>query len=251
DTMKRTPCRLGSTGGVGGTVNVALKEMRSSSAAPPSFVSVSLCLIIRGPVLLHGSQASPRPSPSTSSCPPLATAAQLSWTSHTVSPSPSGEIGPVSGGQAALDPVQLSSMAGRHTCVAGSSRSGGQAALDPVQRSTASQRSALVRQTAVDGAKASAGQTALEPVHRSATSQIPALERQSVPDGSNRHNGEQQSPPTRLPSSHCSPNSTTVFPQIAAAGVAPNARRPTNATAPTSSDLGKRMFFVCDASTIP
>src|SRR5262252_5391977 len=93
-------------------------------------------------VLLHGSHASPRPSPSTSACPGLATVGQLSCASQVPSPSLSAE--PVSAGQLSLEPVQVSATsqtpaAERHTVLADFFTSLGQRSVAPLQTSATSQ----------------------------------------------------------------------------------------------------------------
>src|SRR4029453_11728875 len=141
-----------------------------------------------------------------------------------------------SAGQAALVPEQLSAMshplvASRQGVVAGANPSGGPALLVPSQFSTTSQAPALGRHGPVRFT--SGGHVALLPVHVSAWSHMPAAGRQVAPwlpagcvhapaplqtsrvqalgssaqgelADSKVHVGEQQSPLTVLPSSHCS-----------------------------------------------
>src|SRR4051812_41029422 len=98
-----------------------------------------------GSVLVHGSQASPRVSPSLSSCDGSDTSGQSSAPSQRPSPSASGW--PVSAGHDALVPVQFSATS--HT---------------PVED----------RQTVPLAANPSVGHVPDEPVQLSATSQRPA-----------------------------------------------------------------------------
>src|SRR5207249_1642060 len=128
-----------------------------------------------------------------------------------------------SAGQSLETPSQLSAMshdpaAGRQTAVL--FWSAGQAPSEPVQNSAASQAPAAARHWEVEGLKASAGQAALVPVQNSATSHGPAAPRHIVVEGSIRQLEEQQSPSSRLPSSHSSPASRWPLPQHAPAMVA-------------------------------
>src|SRR5262249_60459919 len=115
----------------------------ASPAGARSLVSVSFTLSWPvGTMLVHGSQASPRPSPSASACDGFGMESQLSSASHTVSPSVSGC--PVSAGQLALVPVQLSGRAqllaaGRQTGEEGADASAGHALAPPSPPSAASQ----------------------------------------------------------------------------------------------------------------
>jgi hypothetical protein len=72
--------------------------------------------------------------------------------------------------------------------VAGDTTSAGQAALDPVHVSSGSQTSSEPdRQTNDDGWKASVGQSLLTPSQLSAMSQAPAATRQTNPFGRDAH----------------------------------------------------------------
>src|SRR5207244_3217224 len=82
------------------------------------------------------------------------------------------------------------------------------------QLSATSQSSAAGRHSSV--LLASAGQVPLSPGHVSGRSQGPAASRQTTLASSNWQAGSQQSPLCRLPSSHCSPGSTTPFPHATA-----------------------------------
>jgi hypothetical protein len=108
---------------------------------------------------------------------------QLSATSHTVSPSVSGDVASV--GQAALEPVHCSTRshapaAERQTVLDGANAFAGHAEPLPVQLSATSHTPAELRQTVLDEAKPSPGQFAEEPVQVSATSQMPTELRQTV-----------------------------------------------------------------------
>jgi hypothetical protein len=154
-------------------------------------------------------------------------------------------VASTSDGQAGLAPVQVSARshgpaAARQVVVAAAKPSAGQALLVPSQLSATSQAPAAGRQTPVRFV--SAGQVVAVPEQVSAWSQEPAAARQVVPafpagwvqappplqtsrvqgllslahaasTASNRHVAEQQSPPTVLPSSHCSAPVTTPLPQ--------------------------------------
>src|SRR5581483_5262886 len=128
-------------------------------------------------------------------------------------------------GQSPLVPVQNSAAShgavdGRHTVVAGLKASAGHVAAVPVQNSATSQEPVAPRHWNDDGLKPSAGHLGLEPVQNSATSHGPAAGRHIVVDDSSLHFEEQQSPSSRLPSSHSSPGSSTPLPQHAPAIVA-------------------------------
>src|SRR5262245_7225786 len=176
----------------------------------------------------------------------LLTPSQLSATSHAPVAGRHTPVRFTSGGQLLLLPSQVSATshipaAPRQVVPAGAGRSGGQLLLAPSQLSVASQPPAAARHGAV--LFASAGQAVEVPVQVSATSQGPAaglhtapafpgacwqvpvaLQRSRVqgllslvhalPPGSNWQVGEQQSPATWLPSSHCSPADTTWSPQM-------------------------------------
>src|SRR5262245_33888946 len=136
--------------------------------------------------------------------------------SHTSTAARQSAVLFASAGQVGWMPSQLSSRsqspaAGRQTvpAVAGSV-SGGQVLLTPSQDSAPSQSPPDGRHTAV--LLASTGHEPLDPVQVSAVSQTPADARQTVVAASKVHVGEQQSPATPLPSSHCSPGSTTPLP---------------------------------------
>src|SRR5947199_7466033 len=111
-------------------------------------------------MLLHGSQASPLPSLSASSCPGFQTCLQLSDASQTPSLSMSGT--PTSAGQAGLLPSQVSA--------------GSQVLVE-------------ARQPRPFGRKASAGQLTLDPSQFSAMSQPPAAGRHTVLEGSREPRG--------------------------------------------------------------
>src|SRR5439155_24986423 len=95
--------------------------------------------------------------------------------------------------------------------------SAGQVVLVPVQLSARSHSLIAARHTVPADASPSAGQVLLEPVQVSATSQAPADARHCVPAAVNVQSVLQQSPlvPLLAPSSHCSPPSTSPFPQPA------------------------------------
>ena len=83
----------------------------SSPGAVNSFVTITFGLVAKVPPLntfVHGSQTSPVPSLSPSSCPGSAIVGQSSSASQVPSPSPSGS--PLSAGHEALDPVHASAM---------------------------------------------------------------------------------------------------------------------------------------------
>src|SRR5579885_3536400 len=200
----RTPLATASIAGVVGTlVRVPRKLSPSSPGGVSSFVSFSFGRLANtGTMLLQGSQASPRPSPSLSVCEVLATAGQLSQPSPTPSPSVSWKV---SGGQVLLVPSQTSGTshtpwAARHTVPAGRTASAGQTpvllasagqvGLAPSQTSATSQGPAAGRQTVPDGWKPSAGQAALVPVQVSATSHGPAAGRHTVVGGANASAGQ-------------------------------------------------------------
>src|SRR5437667_361243 len=135
-------------------------------------------------MLLHGSQASPLPSPSASSCPGFATFLQLSALSQR--PSPSMSMTPVSAGHVALAPSHVSAgsqlpVDARQTNPFGRIASAGQLTLEPSQFSATSQPPVCGRQTVVLGWKASLGQLGPVPVQVSSTSQSPAAGRQTAP----------------------------------------------------------------------
>src|SRR5262245_29854058 len=193
-SRKRTPLATGSTVGVSGTeVKKPLKLSLSSPAGARSLVRVSFALSWPvGTMLVHGSQASPRRSPSALACEVLGIAWQLSMASHTVSPSVSGN--PESAGQAGLEPVQLSARShvlaeGRHTVPEGANASGGQVLLTPLQLSATSQRPATPRQTAVLFASGGQAWPAV-PEQLSAGSQSPAEARHCVPLGATTSAGQ-------------------------------------------------------------
>src|SRR5581483_8282557 len=183
----RTPLATASiAGGVGTFVRVPRKLRPSSPAGVSSFVSFSFGRLANtGTMLVQGSQASPRPSPSLSVCEALATAGQLSQPSPTPSPSVSWKV---SGGQVLVVPSQTSGTshtpwAARHTVPAGRTASAGQSSWMPSQASATSHGPAAGRQTVPDGSKPSAGHAALVPVQVSATSHGPAAGRQTVVGG--------------------------------------------------------------------
>src|SRR5262245_47832377 len=174
---KRTPLVSGSIVGVFGiAVKKLLKLSLSSVAGSWSLVSVSFCLLgTVGTMLVHGSHASPNGSLSLLTCEGLGMETQLSIASHTVSASVSGC--PVSAGQLALEPVQVSAMSqvpaeGRHTVEDEAKPSAGQLSVRPLQRSATAQTPAEARQTAV--LLASGGQPLFTPSQFSARSQTPA-----------------------------------------------------------------------------
>src|SRR5579885_1229277 len=190
----RTPLATASIAGVVGTlVRVPRKLSPSSPGGVSSFVSFSFGRLANtGTMLLQGSQASPRPSPSLSVCEVLATAGQLSQPSPTPSPSVSWKV---SGGQVLLVPSQTSGTshtpwAARHTVPAGRTASAGQSSWMPSQVSATSHGPAAGRHTVVGGANASAGQLALVPVQSSATSQGPTAGRQTVSGPANWSGGQ-------------------------------------------------------------
>src|SRR5439155_15925905 len=118
-------------------------------------------------------------------------------------------------GQVPLAPVHFSSGShspaeGRHTVLAFPAACT-QAARMPSHRSVV-QGLPSSEHGVPDRDFASTGQVPLAPVHVSAGSHSPAEGRQSVPASSNWQVGEQQSPASRLPSSHSSPGSSIPFP---------------------------------------
>src|SRR5437870_12015691 len=134
-------------------------------------------------MLLHGSQASPLPSPSASSCPGFETVGQLSDALQT--PSPSVSWTPLSAGHAGLVPLQVSAgpqvaVEARQTKRLGRTGSAGQPTLDPSQFSAMSQPPAAGRHTVLEGERASAGQLLEEPSQLSAGSHRPAEGRQTA-----------------------------------------------------------------------
>src|SRR5579885_2834068 len=188
----RTPLATASIAGVVGTlVRVPRKLSPSSPGGVSSFVSFSFGRLANtGTMLLQGSQASPRPSPSLSVCEVLATAGQLSQPSPTPSPSVSWKV---SGGQVLLVPSQTSGTshtpwAARHTVPAGRTASAGQSSWMPSQVSAASHGPPAARQTPV--LLASAGQVGLAPSQTSATSHGPAAGRHTVVGGANASAGQ-------------------------------------------------------------
>src|SRR5579884_1760319 len=202
----RTPLATASIAGVVGTfVRVPRKLRPSSPAGVSSFVSFSFGRLANtGTMLVQGSQASPRPSPSLSVCEALATAGQLSQPSPTPSPSVSWKV---SGGQVLVVPAGRTASAGQSSWmpsqVSATSQgplaarqtpvllvSAGQAGLVPVQTSATSHGPAAGRQTVPDGSKPSAGHAALVPVQVSATSHGPAAGRQTVVGGANVSAGQ-------------------------------------------------------------
>src|SRR5262245_59285355 len=152
-----------------------------------------------------------------------------------------------SGGQLGETPLQFSaashrSVAARQPVVAGSTTSGGQSGETPLQASATSQLPATGRHGVVFGSTMSVGQVVDTPSQVSATSQAPATGRHGAPPlpaewmqrpvalqrsvvqawpssghgppaGSYWQVSEQQSPDTKLPSSHCSPGSSVLSPQ--------------------------------------
>src|SRR5262245_11048190 len=174
---KRTPLVSGSIVGDDGMAVKKLPKLSLSSVAGSwSLVSVRFCLAgTVGTMLVHGSHASPSGSLSLLSCEVLAIVTQLSIASHTVSASVSGC--PVSAGQLALEPVQVSAMSqvpvlGRHTVEEEAKASAGQLSVRPLQLSATSQMPAEGRQTAV--LFESGGQPLFTPSQFSARSQTPA-----------------------------------------------------------------------------
>src|SRR5438874_6688471 len=222
----RTPFVTGSSGGAYGYGSAISPENlnRSSPGGGVIRVTVTRGLVANtGMMWLHGSQASPLPSPSASSCPGFATFLQLSALSQR--PSPSMSMTPVSvghvalvpshvsagsqlpvdarqtnpfariasGGQLTLEPSQFSATsqppaAGRHTVLAGERPSAGQLSEEPSQLSAGSHAPADARQTAV--LLASLGQAALVPVQLSARSHTPAAARHTVDEDWNASAGQ-------------------------------------------------------------
>src|SRR5438552_395353 len=182
----RTPLLNGSNGGAYGYGNAIspLNLKWSSPGAVLSLVTRTDCLVAKtGMMLLHGSQASPLPSLSASSCPGFATVGQLSDALHR--PSPSVSWIPISDGHAALVPLHVS--AGSHVAVEdrqtkpfGRSVSAGHPLLEPSQFSATSQPPAAARHTVLAGCLASAGQLLDEPSQLSAASHGPAAGRQTA-----------------------------------------------------------------------
>src|SRR5436190_321066 len=101
--------------------------------------------------------------------------------------------------------------------VAGCFASGGQAVLDPSQVSALSQTSPAARHTVSAVLTASAGQLPLLPGQVSATSHTPAAARQTVAAFTKRHEAEQHelAVPFDAASSQSSPASTMPLPQFA------------------------------------
>src|SRR5579884_1861559 len=197
----RTPLATASIAGVVGTfVRVPRKLRPSSPAGVSSFVSFSFGRLANtGTMLVQGSQASPRPSPSlswkVSGGQVLVVPSQTSGTSHTPWAArhtvPAGRT--ASAGQSSWMPSQVSAtsqgpLAARQTPVL--LVSAGQAGLVPVQTSATSHGPAAGRQTVPDGSKPSAGHAALVPVQVSATSHGPAAGRQTVVGGANVSAGQ-------------------------------------------------------------
>src|SRR2546425_5956276 len=85
----RTPFVLGSSGGEkgNGTASRPRNLARSSLAGVASPVSVTFAFVTATP-FVHGSHASPIPSPAAFGCSVLLAAGQLSLASHTPSPNP-------------------------------------------------------------------------------------------------------------------------------------------------------------------
>src|SRR5438094_883364 len=222
----RTPLVNGSNGGAYG-YGRAISPLNLNRSSPGGVLSrltvIAGLVAYTGMMLLHGSQASPLPSLSASSCPGFETVLQLSDASQTPSlsmswtPTSAGQAGllpsqvsagsqvlvearqtkpfgrKASAGQLTLDPSQFSAMsqppaAGRHTVLEGSRESGGQLLAEPSQLSAGSQAPADGRQTAV--LLASAGQAAVVPVQFSAGSHTPAEGRHTVVDGLNASVGQ-------------------------------------------------------------
>src|SRR5436309_1987810 len=222
----RTPLVNGSNGGAYG-YGRAISPLNLNRSSPGGVLSrltvIAGFVAYTGMMLLHGSQASPLPSLSASSCPGFETVLQLSDASQTPSlsmswtPTSAGQAGllpsqvsagsqvlvearqtkpfgrKASAGQLTLDPSQFSAMsqppaAGRHTVLEGSRESGGQLLAEPSQLSAGSQAPADGRQTAV--LLASAGQAAVVPVQFSAGSHTPAEGRHTVVDGLNASVGQ-------------------------------------------------------------
>ena len=103
--------------------------------------------------------------------------------------------------------------AGRQTFVLGAKTSGGQLALEPVQLSATSQMPAVGRQTVVAGAKASGGQAALVPEQVSGTSHWPAEGLQTMLGGWNPSGG--QAPPVQVSATSHTPTATRqTFPVV-------------------------------------
>src|SRR5207245_8174691 len=177
---------------------------------------------------LQVSATSHRPAAARQTVPPatrpsagqlLLTPLQLSATSQIPAEARQTAVLFASVGQLALDPVQVSATsqtpaAARHVVPAATKPSAGQLLPTPSQLSGTSQIPADGRQTAV--LFASAGHVGLDPVQVSWTSHTPAEARQTVPAASIAQAEEQQSPFTRLPSSHAPVASTVPFPHTAA-----------------------------------
>src|SRR5213080_4625324 len=182
----RTPLVNGSNGGAYGYGRAIspLNLNRSSPGGVLSRLTVIAGLVANtGMMLLHGSQASPLPSPSASCCPGLETFGQLSALSQR--PSPSLSMIPVSAGHAALVPSHVSAgsqlpVDARQTNPLGRIASAGQLTLEPSQFSAMSHPPAAGRHTVLADERASAGQLSEEPSQLSAGSQAPADARQTA-----------------------------------------------------------------------
>src|SRR6266852_6230250 len=147
----RTPLLNGSNGGAYGYGRaISPLNLKRSSPGPvlrrvtviPGFVAYT------GMMLLHGSQASPLPSPSASCCPGLDTFGQLSALSQR--PSPSLSMIPVSAGHATLVPSHVS-VDTRQTNPFSRIASAGQLTLEPSQFSATSQPPDAGRHTVIEG----------------------------------------------------------------------------------------------------
>src|SRR5436309_447105 len=182
----RTPLVNGSNGGAYG-YGRAISPLNLNRSSPGGVLSrltvIAGFVAYTGMMLLHGSQASPLPSLSASSCPGFETVLQLSDASQT--PSLSMSWTPTSAGQAGLLPSQVSAgsqvlVEARQTKPFGRKASAGQLTLDPSQFSAMSQPPAAGRHTVLEGSRESGGQLLAEPSQLSAGSQAPADGRQTA-----------------------------------------------------------------------
>src|SRR2546425_447751 len=194
----RTPLLNGSNGGAYGCGS-AISPLNLNLSSPGGVLSLVTsidCPVAKtGMMLLHGSQASPLPSPSASAGQLLEEPSQLSAGSHGPAEGRQTAVLLASAGQAAPVPVQFSAGShtpaeARHTVDDDWKASAGQLWVVPSQCSATSHAPADARQVTKAPLTLSAGQLGPLPVQCSATSQSPVCGRQTVVLGLNPSAGQ-------------------------------------------------------------